>query len=971
MTASQSIKAKIQGLIDKANTATGETDTDLTSAVDNLIDGYGAGSIIPTQEKVVDLAMVDGNQEVVADEGYLLSKVTVNKPVNLVSENIVKDVNIGGIIGTLEAPKLYPPTNVTQTKNSSTGLSYISVAHPYMKNGIFTDKIQLFRLTQGEEYELIAEKDSGLTNESSSSNSSFMIYAEDFLNEAGIVANGMARFVGHGFSPSEYCVNNNLLYGVNLLKYNLNNSTLDIMPKRVFMGDTLLFNVEPSANYYLPKTISVVSHSDDGIVEYSDYTYDYDSGKISLYNKVVQPIEISVDAIDTPWLRNPNVSLEEPLLLINYIDPNAERTSVLYNGEILIENIEDNQKGLIDYSYTSKAPNATYGFSKQTDGYYRTTNQNTYTTCIARLNLTMKTAGSITINYVNYGYSNTTYGIVGKVDCELSNSYSIDINTSSSTNVYTTFAGSNSTNAKTLTMNVPQGEHFIDFKFRRHNQSSKKYYFSFMLATQPSELTAYNICELLPEYGIYPIEIQSFADGYTESDLITLDVDYQPIAIVTDGILTVQNIVNGATAINLYIDNELVDTIPYDSAENFSVPLDSYTEDISDIHCISISVIGEGIADNRSENVYDYLYTANTVRPIYGVGGLGASAADLTRTDDAINLTYAINSDGTVISDFDNLFPWNKTKIVYDEDGNKFVEMPTMYFRVNSSNPTSTILADIAVSEVPKLGENGWYKVEPFCYGCYGGSVDYSTNKLVSKTSKTRTASLTRADFRSLAASNGDNYHQLDLYHITVMRMLWWIEWATKNSQSILTGRCNGSGTAGGKTYRPTGGTDSLTTPTGFETTYGQMRWHYIEDFLGNYLEWIDGVCEQGKGNKNYVTSNPAYFSDTTTSMEILPYSNSNYVYGYDTISHMGWSANHPFMSTQCNTYNYATDTYFCDTRSSEGSTSSPCLAYGQYAESAGTGCGITYHFYSSATKNYAYVGGRLMHAGTIDNTQT
>lgn len=42
MTTADSVKAKIQGLIDKANEATGESDTDLTAAVDRLIEGYGS-----------------------------------------------------------------------------------------------------------------------------------------------------------------------------------------------------------------------------------------------------------------------------------------------------------------------------------------------------------------------------------------------------------------------------------------------------------------------------------------------------------------------------------------------------------------------------------------------------------------------------------------------------------------------------------------------------------------------------------------------------------------------------------------------------------------------------------------------------------------------------------------------------------------------------------------------------------------
>lgn len=57
----------------------------------------------PTQEKTAPLSMADGDQVVTPDEGKVLSKVTVQKPSTLVPENIKKDVNIGGVVGTLES----------------------------------------------------------------------------------------------------------------------------------------------------------------------------------------------------------------------------------------------------------------------------------------------------------------------------------------------------------------------------------------------------------------------------------------------------------------------------------------------------------------------------------------------------------------------------------------------------------------------------------------------------------------------------------------------------------------------------------------------------------------------------------------------------------------------------------------------------------------------------------------------------
>ena len=57
----------------------------------------------PTQEKTVDLAMASGNQVVTPDSGKTLSKVVVKKPATMLPENIKKDVNIGGVTGTLES----------------------------------------------------------------------------------------------------------------------------------------------------------------------------------------------------------------------------------------------------------------------------------------------------------------------------------------------------------------------------------------------------------------------------------------------------------------------------------------------------------------------------------------------------------------------------------------------------------------------------------------------------------------------------------------------------------------------------------------------------------------------------------------------------------------------------------------------------------------------------------------------------
>lgn len=80
----------------------------------------------PEQTKTVDLSMASGNQVVSPDGGEVLSSVTINKPSTLVAENIKKDVNIGGVVGTLESgtsSKIQPSKNLTITSNGTTTIT--------------------------------------------------------------------------------------------------------------------------------------------------------------------------------------------------------------------------------------------------------------------------------------------------------------------------------------------------------------------------------------------------------------------------------------------------------------------------------------------------------------------------------------------------------------------------------------------------------------------------------------------------------------------------------------------------------------------------------------------------------------------------------------------------------------------------------------------------------------------------------
>ena len=72
-----------------------------------IIGGIVGTAPIPKdeQEKTVDLSMASGNQNISPDSGKVLSSVIVNKPSTLVAENIKSGVAIGGVTGTLTPAK--------------------------------------------------------------------------------------------------------------------------------------------------------------------------------------------------------------------------------------------------------------------------------------------------------------------------------------------------------------------------------------------------------------------------------------------------------------------------------------------------------------------------------------------------------------------------------------------------------------------------------------------------------------------------------------------------------------------------------------------------------------------------------------------------------------------------------------------------------------------------------------------------
>lgn len=469
--------------------------------------------------------------------------------------------------------------------------------------------------------------------------------------------------------------------------------------------------------------------------------------------------------------------------------------------------------------------------------------------------------------------------------------------------------------------------------------------------------TIIDLTEKLTAYGRYTISAQAEAPDFDNSDMVSAEFVFGATISVTSGVLTIVKCLDGVTQFEIQIDGEVAGTVDYDHSEDWQFDLSTLRDD-PDKHAIAVRAIGESVSEDNLSNVVNAFINPDTA--IYGVSGLYSSTVALTRTDDAVGMSYTINSDGTIDSDFDEKFPWNRVELVTDDYGNEFVALPTMYFRVGADS--SRRITDIAVSGIAHDDGNTWYEVPAFWYGRYGAYLNGTL--LESKRGLTRTASTTRANFRTYAANNGDGYHQLDLYHRTVMMFLWWIEWATKDSSSVMTGCMLGTGTTGGTTVMPTGGTDGITTPSGYELTRKQMRYHYIEDFVGNYMEFVDGVYMYRAGTSyyDYATADPSKFADSTSGLTKLAYP-CNASYTDATITAFGWDSSNPFLCTPTGAVNNSSyNTYFCDgIYRSTSSTAYPVLYCGAYFSGLGADCGLSFFYTRTATSTYSNVGSRLL----------
>lgn len=250
---------------------------------------------------------------------------------------------------------------------------------------------------------------------------------------------------------------------------------------------------------------------------------------------------------------------------------------------------------------------------------------------------------------------------------------------------------------------------------------------------------------------------------------------------------------------------------------------------------------------------------------IYGVKWSGGSASTMSRTDDAASFSAPVIGKGTTkgSSPFDNCYPWSEIKTV-TQDSNYLVAIPKFWYKITKSGATMTFqIADKAISGFlvsPMHADRGDGKGErDIAYiGRYKCNTSYK-----SQANYTPVTSITRATARSKIAALGTGYYQQDYAAFWTIRMLFLVEFANWNSQSILQNTTNYSSVSEIKT----GNTSSMAYHTGISANGYSIAYRYIEDPWENVLEWIDGIYFSG--TNVYCINNPTKFSDTANGTNI------------------------------------------------------------------------------------------------------
>jgi hypothetical protein len=182
---------------------------------------------------------------------------------------------------------------------------------------------------------------------------------------------------------------------------------------------------------------------------------------------------------------------------------------------------------------------------------------------------------------------------------------------------------------------------------------------------------------------------------------------------------------------------------------------------------------------------------------IYGASWSKVASPTLTRTDAAVGMVANAGVDsGVVTNNFDTAEIFKDIVEVTDSLGNTFVRIPKFYIRETDS-------VNLHTWQISKKKWNSECYL-PYCFWDFTNSRELAyvdVGKYTASLNATKLASVSGqyplinkniVEFRGYAQANGAGYQQMDLHTWNMLTVLFYVEFATLNSQSIMQGWVNG-----------------------------------------------------------------------------------------------------------------------------------------------------------------------------------
>lgn len=264
------------------------------------------------------------------------------------------------------------------------------------------------------------------------------------------------------------------------------------------------------------------------------------------------------------------------------------------------------------------------------------------------------------------------------------------------------------------------------------------------------------------------------------------------------------------------------------------------------------------IPEGSVEKIHDQNNILLWQRPhIYGVSWSGGTSPTMTRTDEAANFATPTIGTGTTkgSSPFDKCYPWSDitTETI---NSSVLVKIPKFYYKWTSSGSTLKLqicnkkIDGFFISPMHADRDDGKGERDYAYIGKYKCVYDYRS-RAGYRPLNSKTITAMRTGIKNL----GTGFYQHDYASFWTLRMLFLVEWATWDSQTVLQNTSNYDSIANIRT----GGTSSMTYHTGISANGYNIQYRYVEDPWENTLEWIDGIYFSG--TNVYVINNPNNFT--------------------------------------------------------------------------------------------------------------